>query len=106
MLMRLGELSAYAETSMVFCRKAAEEEYSKAVMFDRETWQAMARVYARTSAQRMVEEGSSLILGYGEGDPGAVLRSLMSEPVAAAQAGLKEDRDLIAERLKGVFKIA
>jgi hypothetical protein len=49
-LMRLGELSAWGESAAGFCRKAAEEKYSRAVKFDRETWQAMARVYARDCA--------------------------------------------------------
>ncbi|MGA1873112.1 MAG: acyl-CoA dehydrogenase family protein [Thermoplasmatota archaeon] len=104
-LMRLGELSAWGETAHIFSRIASQEEYSKAVRFDRETWQAMARVYAKDAALKIAEDGIKLVLGYGDGEP-ALLRSHVSmDAIMAGQKGRKEDMDLIAERLKDVFKM-
>ena len=105
-LMRLGELATFAETSMVFCKKAAEETYSKGVRFDREGWQAMARTYARTSALKVVTEGIKLIQGYGTADPASLTDRLGLLQVVKGQAGLMADMDLIAQKLKTVFKKA
>jgi alkylation response protein AidB-like acyl-CoA dehydrogenase len=104
-LMRLGELAAFGETSMVFCRKAAENEYSKAVRFDRETWQAMSRIYARTSALKIAEDGAKLIVGYGEGSSEDLINRLQMGAIIDGQTGLMEDSDLVADRLRSVFKM-
>ncbi|MGA1820003.1 MAG: acyl-CoA dehydrogenase family protein [Thermoplasmatota archaeon] len=104
-LMRLGELSAWGESACIFSKLAAEEKYSKAVKFDRETWQAMARVYARDATLRIAEEGIKLVLGYGDGEPALMRTHVNMDPIMAGQKGRMEDMDLIAEKLKGVFKM-
>jgi alkylation response protein AidB-like acyl-CoA dehydrogenase len=104
-LMRLGELSAWGETSAGFCLKAAEEKYSRAVKFDRETWQAMCRVYARDSSLRIATDGIKLIMGYGEGEPAGLRNIVFMDRIMAGQLGQKEDKDLVAQRLKDVFKM-
>src|SRR5262249_25186532 len=43
--MKLGELMAYAETAAAFCRAAAKDKLSEAVVFDLETWRAMCRIH-------------------------------------------------------------
>ncbi|MBN1540419.1 MAG: acyl-CoA dehydrogenase family protein [Candidatus Thermoplasmatota archaeon] len=104
-LMRLGELAAWGETAFIFGKMSAEKVYSKAVKFDRETWQAMSRVYSRDAALRIAEEGIKLVLGYGEGEP-ALLRSYVNmDRIMEGQKGRREDMDLIAERLTSVFKM-
>jgi alkylation response protein AidB-like acyl-CoA dehydrogenase len=104
-LMRLGELAAWAESAMGFCKKSAEEKYSKAVKFDSETWQAMSRVYARDSALKVATDGIKLIMGYGEGEPAGLRNIVFMDRIMSGQKGQKEDKDLIAEKLKDVFKM-
>ena len=104
-LMRLGELSAWAETAAGFCRRSAGEKYSKAVKFDRDTWQAMSRVYARDSALKVATDGVRLIMGYGEGEPAGLRNIVFMDRIMAGQNGQKDDKDLIAEKLKDVFKM-
>ncbi len=104
-MMRLGELTAWGETAWVFALKTAEESYSKGVKFDRETWQAMARSYARDAAIKIALDGIKLIMGYGTGDPGDLEKKVYLLDIMKLQEGQKEDRDLIAEKLKGVFKM-
>jgi len=103
--MRLGELASWGETAMVFSRKAASEKYSRAVKFDRETWRSMARSYARDATLRIAHDGIKLIMGYGEGDPAALRARVFMDEIMKEQKGQKEDRDLIAQKLKDVFKM-
>ena len=105
-LMRLGELASWGESAYVFSLMASEDTYSKAVKFDKETWKAMARVYAREAALKIAHDGIKLILGYGEGDPSSLRSEVNMDQIMAGQKGRKEDMDLISEKLKGVFKMA
>jgi alkylation response protein AidB-like acyl-CoA dehydrogenase len=104
-LMRLGELAAWGETAMVFSRMASEDKYSKAVKFDNDTWPAMARVYARDSALKIAHDGIKLVMGYGEGDPVDLRNKVLMDQIMAGQVGQSKDQDLIAEKLKSVFKM-
>jgi len=104
-LMRLGELAAFAESSMVFCKKAAEDKHSRAVKFDSETWKAMARIYARTSAMKIAGDGAKIIVGYGEGSGSDLSVSLNVSSIIDGQKGQKDDSDLVAQKLKDVFKM-
>jgi len=103
-LMRLGEYTCLAETASALCRKAAMETYSRATRFDRDTLQAMSRIHARSSSARIAEDGMKLILGYGSGSGSALSRDLEYPTVLDRQAGNVDDMDLVAERLKAVFK--
>lgn len=105
-MMRLGELTTWAETAYVFSLKAAEEKYSKGVRFDRDTWQAMARSYAKDASIRVAIDGIKLIMGYGTGDAGKLESEVFLKDIMSLQKGQKEDRELIAEGLKSVFKMA
>ncbi len=90
---------------MEFCIRSAAETYTKAVKFDRETWQAMSRVYARDSALKVATDGIKLILGYGDGEPAGLRNIVFMDRIMTGQKGQKEDKDLIAEKLKDVFKM-
>ena len=103
--MRLGELSAWGESTHIFSKMAAAEKYSRVVKFDRETWQAMARVYARDATLKIAEEGIKLVLGYGDGEPALLRTHVNMDPIMAGQKRRMQDMDLIAEKLKGVFKM-
>jgi len=104
-LMRLGELAAWGETAAVFSKMAAQEKYSKAVKFDRDTWKAMARVYAKDSALRISHDGIKLVLGYGEGEPVGLRNMVLMDKIMTGQKGQGQDNDMIAEKLKSVFKM-
>lgn len=105
-MMRLGELAAWAETAHIFSLKAGEDKYSKGVMFDRDTWQAMARSYARDAGIKIALDGIKLIMGYGTGDAADLEEKVFLKDIMSMQKGQKEDRELITEGLKSVFKMA
>lgn len=105
-LFRLGELSAWAETAYIFAKKAAEDDYSKAVRFDGETWKTMSRVFARDSSIKIAMDGMKLISGFGEGESSLLRKQLNLDQIIGKQKGQKEDMDHIAVKLKDVFKMA
>jgi alkylation response protein AidB-like acyl-CoA dehydrogenase len=105
-MMRLGELATWAETSYVFSKMAAREKYSKGVRFDRDTWKAMARSYARDASIKVALDGVKLIMGYGTGDAVDLEKRFRLSEIMDLQKGQKEDRELIAEKVKDVFKMA
>ena len=103
---RLGDFIAYAETAMQFCRSAAAATYSEAVAFDRETWQAMARIHARQAALKIAVEGASLVAGCAEVDAGVLADSVGVREAIALQSGMVADMDLVARKLNETFKAA
>ncbi|MFW3145609.1 MAG: acyl-CoA dehydrogenase family protein [Thermoplasmatota archaeon] len=103
-LFKLGELSAEAEVSMIFCRTAALDRYSEAFPYDREMMRAMSRIQARWAAHRIVHEGIELVLGGGSGDVSSMLEETGLESIISAQRGLLQDMDLVATMIKDVYR--
>jgi alkylation response protein AidB-like acyl-CoA dehydrogenase len=103
-MMKLGELMALAETAAAFCRQAANEKLSEAVVFDRETWQAMSRVHARHTASWIASEGLSLVAGASDIDAVGLVDGINVKAVAKAQKGNIADMDLVALKLCEAFK--
>ncbi|MEK7859150.1 MAG: acyl-CoA dehydrogenase family protein [Elusimicrobiota bacterium] len=101
---KLGELITYAETALAFCRAAAAEKLSEAVVFDRETIQAMSRVHARQAASWISSEGLRLVASASEQDPTALIETLGIKAIASAQKGALADMDLVAKKLTEAFK--
>ncbi|MEV4701785.1 acyl-CoA dehydrogenase family protein [Actinoplanes sp. NPDC049316] len=101
-LLRLGELIAYAESAGALARRAAAaaadalpEKADR--RFAPATLAAISRVFAREAALKVAEEGLRWVVGAGSGaDPAA---GLPLDRVRAAQAGLLADMDTIAEAL-------
>ncbi|MBT8494852.1 MAG: acyl-CoA dehydrogenase, partial [Deltaproteobacteria bacterium] len=94
-LFRIGELVAYAESAAALARRAARVELgaqsSKSDRrFDAPQLAALSRVFAREAAQKVATEGARWI-------PGASAAGL--DKVLAAQAGLLEDMDHVADAL-------
>ncbi|GAA3341747.1 hypothetical protein GCM10020358_34260 [Amorphoplanes nipponensis] len=105
-LLRLGELIAYAETAAALARRAvaaaagtlpekADRRFAPA------TLAAISRVFAREAALKAAEEGLRLVVGAQpapdpHADPSA---ALPLDRVRAAQAGLLADLDAIAAAL-------
>jgi alkylation response protein AidB-like acyl-CoA dehydrogenase len=102
--MKLGELICYAETATAFCRAAAKETLSEAVVFDQEAWRAMSRIHAGHSASWIASEGLSLVSGCSDVDAVGLVDGLNIKAIAKAQKGAVADMDLVAKKMTEVFK--
>jgi alkylation response protein AidB-like acyl-CoA dehydrogenase len=104
-LLRLGELIAFAESAAALVRRAAAAAEGhlpdKAVQrLDPAGLAAVSRVFAREAALKVAEEGTRWVAGAA--DPGAVsdlLAGLPLDAVRAAQGGLLADMDAVADVL-------
>jgi alkylation response protein AidB-like acyl-CoA dehydrogenase len=101
---KLGEFSADVEVSMNFVLDVMEGLNEETFPYDRETQKAMARVRARDCALKIANQGMSLVMGSGSGDPESFYRELEMTRILNAQKGRLSDMDLIASKLKEVFK--
>ncbi len=107
-LLRLGELIAWAESAGALARRAARaaegEMHPKADRrFDAAALAAMSRVFAREAALKVGEEAVRLIRGADAEDGGMeeLERSLLLREIHEAQRGLLEDMDRVADVLYG-----
>ncbi len=100
---KLGKLIAAAEVAACFSRAAAADKYSETVRFDKQGWQAMARIFARETALAAAAEGLALVLGVAE-NAGTLSDAVNIDAVQAAQKGMLADMDLVALKLKQAFK--
>jgi alkylation response protein AidB-like acyl-CoA dehydrogenase len=108
-LLRLGELIAYAESAACLARRAAllaenklDEKASR--RFDATALAAISRVFAREAVLKVAEEGLRLIVGGGgimDAELPAFEASLGLPAVHRAQAGLIGDMDYVADVLYG-----
>ncbi len=106
-LLRLGELIAYAECAGTLSRRAAlmadgklNEKTSR--RFDAKGLAAISRVFAREATLKVAGEGLRLIIGAGgvsEADITALETTLGLPAIHRAQAGLITDMDSIADVL-------
>ena len=103
-LFKLGSLVAHAEIAMMFCRRAAAPEYGESVVFDRETWQAMARIFARESALKVALDGIHIVMGGGTGNAGELAGAVGLTAIMDGQRGMIWDMDLVSGKLNQVFK--
>ena len=103
-LFRLGELIAFAETAAIFAERVVDKP-TEAIPLDVPTRQAMARVHAREAALKVASEGLRWAIGAGQTDPN-LANSLGLPAIYAAQAGLIEDMDFVAEALNRAFPAA
>jgi alkylation response protein AidB-like acyl-CoA dehydrogenase len=108
-LLRLGELIAYAECAGCLARRAAlaaenklDEKANR--RFDAPALAAISRVFAREAALRVAEEGFRFIVGGGgvtDAEMTAFETSLGMPAVHRVQAGLIADMDYVADVLYG-----
>jgi alkylation response protein AidB-like acyl-CoA dehydrogenase len=101
-LLRLGELIAYAECAGALARRAAAAVANalpdKAdTRFTPAALAAISRVFAREAALKVAEEGLRWV--YGAGNGADLAATLPLERVRAAQAGLLADMDRVADAL-------
>jgi alkylation response protein AidB-like acyl-CoA dehydrogenase len=102
-LLRLGELIAYAECAGALARRAAAARDGSLPektdrRFDPAALAAVSRVFARDAAMKVAEDGLRLVAG---GSPSGVPVDLPLDRIRAAQAGLLADMDGIADALYG-----
>jgi alkylation response protein AidB-like acyl-CoA dehydrogenase len=110
-LLRLGELIAYAEGAAVLARRAAEAAMGALPekadrRFDAAALAVISRVFARDAAMKVAEEGLRWVAGAlpsSDDRQGAtdLAGALPLDAVRAAQAGLLADMDLVADVLYG-----
>jgi alkylation response protein AidB-like acyl-CoA dehydrogenase len=106
-LLRLGELIAYAEAAEALARRAAAARRGALpekgdARFGGEGLAAVSRVFAREAGLKVAEEGVRWVSGAA--DPAAVGQLLAGLPlhdVRAAQAGLLHDMDTVADVIYG-----
>ncbi len=108
-LLRLGELIAYAECAGSFSRRAAllseGKLHEKANRrFDMSALAALSRIFAREAALKVAEDGLQWIVGGGgisDAEMAAFEASLGLPAIHRAQSGLIADLDYVADVLYG-----
>jgi alkylation response protein AidB-like acyl-CoA dehydrogenase len=108
-LLRLGELVAWAEAAGAVARRAAKVadgsiDPRAPSRFDARAMGAIARVYAREAARKIAFDGLALLIGAGGlgDDDAAALAARVGEPaILRAQLGLLADQDRVADALYG-----
>jgi alkylation response protein AidB-like acyl-CoA dehydrogenase len=108
-LLRIGELIAYAEAAATLARRAAlmaegrlNEKASD--RFDATTMAAMSRIFAREAAMKVAQDGLRCVVGAGGVTDAEVPQfeaSLRFSAIHRAQAGLVTDMDYVADVLYG-----
>jgi len=106
-LLRLGELIAYAECAGSLARRAARLTDGKLTekanrRFDASALAALSRVFAREAALKVAEEGLRLVIGAGavsDGEAAAFEASMQLPAIHRAQAGFIADMDFMADVL-------
>jgi alkylation response protein AidB-like acyl-CoA dehydrogenase len=108
-LLRLGELIAYAESAATLSRRAAllaegrlnEKSNDR---FDARALAAIARIFAREAALKLAQDGLRWIVGFGgvsDGEVPAFEMSLGLPAIRRLQVGLVDDMDYVADVLYG-----
>ena len=108
-LLRLGELIAYAECAGSLCRRAARMAEGKLhekanQRFDATALAALSRIFAREAALKVAEDGVRWTIGAGgasDAELPAFETSLGLAAIHRAQAGLMADLDYVADVLYG-----
>jgi alkylation response protein AidB-like acyl-CoA dehydrogenase len=108
-LLRLGEMIAYAECAGALCRRAARAAQNKLnekanKRFDAAGLAALARIVAREAALKVAEQGVRWVAGAGgvnEAEIGSLETILGVPAIHRAQAGLMSDMDYIADAVYG-----
>ena len=108
-LLRLGELIAFAESAGSLCRRAARMAEGKLnpkgnLRFDVPTLAAISRVFAREAALKVAEQGLRWVVGadaVSDAQLAALETSAGLPAIHRAQVGLVADMDRIADALYG-----
>ncbi|MCX7646996.1 MAG: acyl-CoA dehydrogenase family protein [Elusimicrobiales bacterium] len=99
----LGKLISMAEHAYIFSKTASKEKFSDSVKFDSNSYKAMSRVFAKTAALKIAQEGSALVLGANDKSTNLADKINLSE-IEKRQYGIINDMDIISRSLVQVFK--
>jgi alkylation response protein AidB-like acyl-CoA dehydrogenase len=108
-LLRLGELIAYAEGAGSLAARAAAAAAGRLpdkadTRFTPADLAAISRVFARGAAQKVAEDGLRWVTGAGDrADLGTLASALRLDDIRAAQAGLVADMDRVADAIYRPF---
>jgi alkylation response protein AidB-like acyl-CoA dehydrogenase len=108
-LLRLGELIAYAECSGSLARRASRMAENKlnekaSQRFDAAALAALSRIFAREAALKVAEEGLRWLIGaggLGDTEMPAFETSCGLSAIHRAQGGLISDMDYLADVVYG-----
>ncbi|MBI2389073.1 MAG: acyl-CoA dehydrogenase family protein [Deltaproteobacteria bacterium] len=108
-LLRLGELIAFAECAGSFAKRAAAAAAGTRnpkhdARFDAETLAALSRVFARDALMKVVSDGLRWVAGAGglaDGQVAQLATAIDLDGAWRAQIGLVEDMDVAADALYG-----
>jgi len=103
-MFKLGELAAEGEVAVAFCETASRDSFSEAFPYNRETMRAMARIMARQTSLKIVHQGTALIMGAGTGGAASLHEEMRVDKVMERMKGQVPDMDLVAFKLKEVFR--
>jgi alkylation response protein AidB-like acyl-CoA dehydrogenase len=106
-LLRIGELIAYAECAGSLCRRAVRSAENKlhekaSLRFDATALAALGRVFAREAAMKVAEEGLRWCAGadgISDADMAGFEAAIALPAIHRAQAGLLSDMDFLADVL-------
>ncbi|MGB6365678.1 MAG: acyl-CoA dehydrogenase family protein [Thermoanaerobaculia bacterium] len=106
-LLRLGELIAWAESAGVFAKRAARAADGRLdpkadLRFDSLSLATLSRIFARQAALKVGQQGLQLVVGAGGSEGGEVagLESALDLPaIYRAQSGLIADMDRAADAI-------
>lgn len=99
----LGKLISMAEHAYIFSKTASKEKFSDSVKFDSNSYKAMSRVFAKTAALKIAQEGSALVLGANDKSTNLADKINLAE-IEKRQYGIINDMDIISKSLVQVFK--
>ena len=108
-LLRIGELIAWAECAAAFARRAARAE-SEALgpkadrRFDAQALAAMSRIFAREASMKVATDGLQWVVGAtgsDEIDVAGFDAAMRLDAIRGAQAGIISDMDAVADVLYG-----
>ena len=108
-LLRLGELIAYAECAGSLARRAARSAERKLnekanMRFDPTALAAISRIFAREAAAKVAGDGMQWVVGAGgvsDAEIASLETSLGMPAIQRAQSGLVSDMDYVADVLYG-----
>ncbi len=100
---KIGDLIAKAEVSHSFVIAASQDKLFEGVRFDKETYQAMARVNARETAFNVILDGIKLVTGAGNVDAHALAAQTNLIQIIQKQQQITADMDLLSVKLCEIF---
>jgi alkylation response protein AidB-like acyl-CoA dehydrogenase len=100
---KIGDLIAKAEVMHAFVIAASQDKFFDGVRWDKETYQAMARVNARETAFNVISEGIKLVTGAGTVDASALAAQTGLIQIIQKQQQITADMDLISVKLCEIF---